>query len=367
MPLLPYFAMILGASEILVGTILSISTLTGMFLKPIIGFLSDQLGRKVWLLIASIFFIFFPFMYQFVDTPTELAILRIFHGIATAILGPVTLALVADMSESNSSIKMGVFGMARSAAYLFAPITAGLILNYFSIEIAFYLIGLISIIGSIPILFISSKKSNTKNNIANVTGFLKNLKDLILTAFNVSFYNKAVWRAGILEFFIYFTTYSVKVFIPLQILTSDSGTFIKAGIYLTIQEFFHFLFRPIGGRLGDAWPTELLIRYGLILMIFSLLNLCLSQENNMLYISAVLFGVGQAFVVPASLSLIVKNNNFSHHGSEMGLLGAIRNSGKIMGPVISGFALLFLSYSSLFFIMATAIFFYLVFRSVYRQ
>ena len=367
MPLLPYFAMVLGASEILVGTILSISTLTGMFLKPIIGFLSDQLGRKVWLLIASIFFIFFPFMYQFVDTPTELTILRIFHGVATAILGPVTLALVADMSESNSSIKMGVFGMARSAAYLFAPITAGLILNYFSIEIAFYLIGLISIIGSIPILFISSKKSNTKNNIANVTGSLKNLKDQILTAFNVSFYNKAVWRAGILEFFIYFTTYSVKVFIPLQILMSDSGTFIKAGIYLTIQEFFHFLFRPIGGRLGDIWPTELLIRYGLILMIFSLLNLSLSQENNMLYISAVLFGVGQAFVVPASLSLIVKNNNFSHHGSEMGLLGAIRNSGKIMGPVISGFALLFLSYSSLFLIMATAIFFYLVFRSVYRQ
>ena len=179
-------------------------------------------------------------------------------------------------------------------------------------------------------------------------------------------YKRQVWRAGILEFFIYFTTYSVKVFIPLQILTSDSGTFIKAGIYLTIQEFFHFLFRPIGGRLGDAWPTELLIRYGLILMIFSLLNLTLNQENNIFYISAVLFGVGQAFVVPASLSLIVKNNNFSHHGSEMGLLGAIRNSGKIIGPVISGFALLFLSYSSLFSIMAASIFFYIVFRSVYR-
>ncbi len=213
MPLLPYFAMILGASELLVGTILSISTLTGVFLKPIIGFLSDQLGRKAWLLIASLFFIFFPFMYQFVDTPTDLTILRIFHGIATAILGPVTLALVADMSESNSSIKMGVFGMARSAAYLFAPITAGLMLNNFSIEIAFYLIGLISIIGSIPILFISSKNTNTKYNISSLKSTFENIKDLTLTAFRVSFYNKAVWRAGILEFFIYFTTYSVKVFI----------------------------------------------------------------------------------------------------------------------------------------------------------
>ena len=60
MPLLPYFAITLGASEILVGTILSISTITGMFLKPLVGFLSDNLGRKIWLLVASIFFTIFP-------------------------------------------------------------------------------------------------------------------------------------------------------------------------------------------------------------------------------------------------------------------------------------------------------------------
>jgi len=46
-PLMPLFAASLGAGELLVGAIVSVSTMTGMVLKPIFGWLSDRWGRRL--------------------------------------------------------------------------------------------------------------------------------------------------------------------------------------------------------------------------------------------------------------------------------------------------------------------------------
>ena len=48
-PLLPLFAAGLGAGDALLGVIVSVSTLTGMVLKPLVGVLSDRWGRRLWL------------------------------------------------------------------------------------------------------------------------------------------------------------------------------------------------------------------------------------------------------------------------------------------------------------------------------
>ena len=59
-PLLPVYAASLGATDIFLGLIVSVSTLTGMLLKPIIGLLSDNSNRKIWLLIGTTFFSLIP-------------------------------------------------------------------------------------------------------------------------------------------------------------------------------------------------------------------------------------------------------------------------------------------------------------------
>ena len=98
-PLLPLFAASIGAGELIIGFIVSVSTMTGMLLKPVFGILSDRWGRKVWLLVATLVFSGMPFLYQFVTTEQELMILRLFHGISTAIFGPVSLAYVAGITQ----------------------------------------------------------------------------------------------------------------------------------------------------------------------------------------------------------------------------------------------------------------------------
>ena len=51
-PLLPLYAASLGASELLIGYVVSVSTMTGMLTKPLFGLLSDRMGRRLWIFIG---------------------------------------------------------------------------------------------------------------------------------------------------------------------------------------------------------------------------------------------------------------------------------------------------------------------------
>ena len=102
-------------------------------------------------------------------------------------------------------------------------------------------------------------------------------------------------------------------------------------------------------------------------MILSLLNLSLNERYELIFMSAALFGFGQAFSLPSSLSLIITDKNKSDFGVKMGMVGAIRNSGKIIGPIFSGFLLLFISYSMLFLLLAVICASYVTFQIFKRN
>ena len=91
-PLLPLFAAGLGANATFLGFIVSASTLTGMLFKPLFGMLSDRWGRWIWFFIGTVLFSIVPFLYLWIENVHQLFMLRLLHGTATAIYGPVTVA-----------------------------------------------------------------------------------------------------------------------------------------------------------------------------------------------------------------------------------------------------------------------------------
>ena len=160
-PLLPIFAATLGASGAFLGIIVSVSTITGLFLKPLFGILSDRGGRRTWLLIGTCFFAFMPFLYIFITTPEQLLVIRLVHGLATAIYGPVTLAYIAELSrreqgrvDTDPSVAedIGWFEMARSGGYVVGPALAGWLLLSLDAPAVFTLIGLMSCLVFVPVL-----------------------------------------------------------------------------------------------------------------------------------------------------------------------------------------------------------------------
>ena len=346
-PLLPLFAASIGAGELIIGFIVSVSTMTGMLLKPVFGILSDRWGRKVWLLVATILFSGMPFLYQFVTTEQELMVLRLFHGISTAIFGPVSLAYVAGINARGLGERIAYFGMSRLLASLSAPLIAGILLTFLNFQTVFLLIGFCSLFGMIPIFLLSEDLVERPQKKVSIINYF-------FTSFNYSIKIPAIWLAGFLELMVYLTIYAVKAFLPLFIISQEGGTVLQAGLFFFMQELAHVLFRPVGGKLSDKYGQPLIIILGMVLLSLGL-YLLTNLTDNLFLLPAILFGIGQGLIFPSSVALLSKSARGNYLGAAMGFYGALRNFGKVIGPIIAGMLLSIFSYATVFNILAVII------------
>ncbi len=128
-PVLPLFATHLGAGPLGVGIIASVSAVTGIVASIPAGMLSDKFGRKKMLIFSAIVFSTAPFLYLLVTNIWQLAIIRFYHGFATAIFIPVAMALVSDTFHKERGEKMGWFSTSTLFGRFMAPIIGGSIIG----------------------------------------------------------------------------------------------------------------------------------------------------------------------------------------------------------------------------------------------
>ncbi len=247
-PLLPIFAAALGASDVLLGSIVSISTLTGMVTKPLFGVLSDRQGRKWWLILGTLFFAFVPFLYRFINTPGQLVLIRVIHGTATAIYGPVTVAYVAERGGKRKAESLGWFAMARNGGYIVGPALAGWLLLSLDPATVFTVIGLISCVAFVPVLMLSDHQPSTANHTIHHSPFT--IHHFLTASLRASALTPSVWLSGGLEAVVYVGLYAAKAFLPIYALTAGYNT-AQIGLFFSAQESVHLLLEPFGGRLGD--------------------------------------------------------------------------------------------------------------------
>jgi len=348
-PLLPIFAAGLGANATFLGLIVSVSTLTGMLLKPIFGLLSDRWGRWIWLLVGTLLFIGIPFLYQLIHTPEELLFLRLVHGLATAIYGPVTVAWVMEQgqksgsSADNCAERLGWFSMARNGGYLLGPTIAAALLTVIEPATVFTVIGLMSSCALLPVLLL--KKFNSPKIPSH------SWRQQTADAFRAGFQTPELWLAGSLECVVYLGFYAAKTFLPLYALESGIPI-LWVGLFFSVQELTHLLARPFGGRLSDRKGYLPVVSCGMLLAAFSLGLLPLANSPSFLLLLALSFGLAQAFIFPATLALFAQQMDVRHTGAGAGLIGAFKNFGKIAGPILGGWLIFWQDYSWMLWSMA---------------
>lgn len=337
-PLLPLFAAALGAGELLVGTIVSVSTATGMALKPLFGLLSDRQGRRLWLLIGLTVFSVVPFLYRFVETPDHLFALRLFHGLATAIFGPVGLAYVAEMGAQNRAERLGIFGLARSGAYLLAPTLSALSMTYFAPEQVFTVIGFASLLAFLPLSRLKDRPNLDK---APVRASLSRSFAAILAS-------RAFRLVALLEFTLYLGTYALKAFLPLYAIKLLGIDLLLVGLFFTVQEAAHLVLRTHCGRFADRVGFIPPIAIGLTLVGGAMFLVMWAAGAGTLLLAAIMIGAGLALILPATTALYGAELPETSLGAGLGALGSLRNLGKIIGPVVAGAILSISNYQTLF-------------------
>ncbi len=339
-PLLPIFAQALGAGFIFIGLISSVSTLTGMLLKPFVGVLSDRWGRRGWLLLGTAIFAGAPFLYRFVQTPEHLFALRMAHGLATAIYGPVTLAYVAELSRKRRAERIGWFSSARSAGYVVGPIAAGWLLLHMAPVQVFTVIGIVSCLAFLPVLLLpETPRSATTRRVP--------LARQTAAALRSATSSPAIWLAGGLEATMVVATYGARTFLPLHILSIGGGVFL-AGAFFSAQQAVHLALNPLGGRFSDRIGHLPCVGIGTTVLAVALGLLTVVETQAALLGSAMLMGAAQALVVPSTLGLVAANVDERHLGAGLGLVGSLRNAAKVAGPILAGAMVYWLDFAGAF-------------------
>jgi MFS family permease len=111
-----------------VGFIAAASTVVGIVVSIPAGILSDRIGRRRVLTLSLFVFATAPFLYLLVSSPWQLVLVRIYHGLATAILGPVAMATVADLYDAGRGEKMAWYSSATMVGRFLAPTVGGLLI-----------------------------------------------------------------------------------------------------------------------------------------------------------------------------------------------------------------------------------------------
>lgn len=337
-PVLPIFSSHLGADPSGVGIVASISAFTGIIASIPAGILSDRLGRKKMLIVSSIVFATAPFLYLFVTNIIQLAIIRFYHGLATAIFIPVSLALVSDLFHKERGERIGWFSTSTLLGRFLAPIVGGGIIGVlvFNPRMSFRVVYLVCGITGIIAFLLALRLPNTVES-----GNTKRKWQETITEFKTVISNRTILITSAVEASILFAYGTFETFLPIYSIRAGISAY-EVGIFLSSQVITLALTKPIMGRFSDRHGREPQIFLGTLIGAFCIGSFSLFKSFLPLLILSILFGLSLSIVTSATSAFIAGLSRHETHGSAMGILGSIMDIGHTTGPLISGFVATYL-------------------------
>jgi DHA1 family multidrug resistance protein-like MFS transporter len=138
-PLMAIYAEDLGASGIWLGIIMGSFSFSRLVFMPIVGRISDKTGRKRFITIGLLVYCLFSLAYIHALNPQSLAFIRLAHGIGSAMVIPIAMAYVGEISEEGKEgISMGIVHSALFMGLACGPLTGALLNDSFGMDSAFY-------------------------------------------------------------------------------------------------------------------------------------------------------------------------------------------------------------------------------------
>jgi DHA1 family multidrug resistance protein-like MFS transporter len=359
-PVLPLFALFLGAGPEAVGLAVGISTVTGIFFKMPAGALSDVIGRKRTMLAGLVVFGLLPFAYLFISSYEALVAVRFVHGLATAIYGPVAMAVVAEMAGERRGEMLSWFSSVMIIGTLLGAPLGGLMLHHapnapapglWDYRLVFLVSGAAGMAALLLGLWLlrgpevhesagtslAERLARFRQGIREVAGDRR----VVLTSAMEGVQNMGM---GALE-----------AFLPIYAVTRAGLNELEAGMLWAVQIAVTMVSKPILGRLGDAHGRKAPITVGLACCAMGLAAVPWLGGFWPLSVAALVFGLGEALVTSSSAALVADLCRKRHYGAAMGVFGTIFDVGHASGPILGGILVAALDFRLAFAVLAVVL------------
>lgn len=347
MPVLALFAESLGAGPERIGLIVSVSTLTGVFLKLPSGALSDIYGRRMLLHVGVIAFGLPPFLYPLISDLNLLTTLRMFHGLATAIFAPSALATVAELYRERRGAALGTYTACTQSGALLGPLIGGYLAYTAGFSTAFVTAG---VFGCIAVVIFYSLHLAPPPPRMQEKGLAPVLAEM-WKGFSAVARNRKVLITSSTDAAKMIANGALMAFLPLYGVSVGLNPG-EVGLLFTVQSLASFFSKPIMGRVSDQVGRQPLIMLGLLICAGTFVCIPHISAFAVLLLLSAGFGFGEAVVSSSSSALVADSSEFKTLGAGMGMQGTIGDIGHASGPLLAGVLIAHMSYTGAFAIIA---------------
>ncbi len=354
-PVLPLFALYLGAGPEAIGLAVGISTVTGIFFKLPAGALSDVIGRRRTMLAGLCFFAIVPFAYFFINSYSMLVVVRFLHGFATAVYGPVAMAVVADVAGDRKGEMLSWFSSVAIIGTLAGAPIGGLIVSLMggvdgATDATFNTVYAIVAVTGLASLLLGFKIL-LKDEAPSGVGFASRMEQFMSGIKEVGG-DRRVVATSAMEGVQNMTMGALEAFLPIYAVTVAGLSAFEAGLLWAVQVVVTMLAKPVMGKVSDRYGRRPLIVAGLLscALPFALIPHLIGFWA--LVPACLLFGFGEALVTSSSAAMVADLCKARHYGTAMGVFGTIFDVGHASGPILGGLLVGALGYGWAFALMA---------------
>jgi DHA1 family tetracycline resistance protein-like MFS transporter len=343
-PVLPLYAERYGASEATVGILLATYSAMQFVFAPILGKLSDRVGRRPVLLVSligtSIGFLLMGFapsmpvgfaVLGMAPTLVWLFVARVIDGISGGNISTAQ-AYIADVTPPEERSKgMGLIGAAFGLGFIFGPAIGGA-LSHISPEAPFFFAAAMAAANATALYFLLPESLSAEHRSqARRGGVLEVLEQ------------SGSWQLGAVIATYFFST------VAFAMMTATFALF-AAHRFKFNEAKTGYLFAYVGvigaviqggllGRLVKMFGDKPLAVTGTAIFAASVFCFPLSQTVAALAIASTGFAIGNSLMTPTLNALASKSVSAAWQGRVLGVLASVASLARIIGPVLGGWLL----------------------------
>ena len=313
---------------VLVGVLISIYGFVSALFQPVMGALSDKLGKRKILIQAGLGLLGLSTLtYILAQHFVDLLILRTVQGIAVAITIPASMALMAEITKKETrGGAMGVYSTLRIVGFTIGPLVGGFLKDRFGFNAAFYA-GFAFII--IAMFLIQIWINDVK---------VKKQKDEIKK--KVKIFERKLLSPGILSAasatFMMAASFSILTALENEFNSKLSINAFQFGIAFSMLMVTRLVFQVPLGKYSDSVGRKPLILAGLILMCPATILLGIAGSLTQLIVYRLIQGIAAAGIAAPAFAVAADLSHSGGEGRQMSIITMGFGLGIATGPLIAG-------------------------------
>jgi MFS family permease len=324
-PAFPTIARDLNISAQKVGLLITVFTLPGMLLVPVLGVMADRYGRKKVVIPALMLFGVAGGACFFAQDFHMLVILRFFQGMGGSSLGSINTTLIGDLYEGRErAAAMGYSASVLSVGTAAYPLIGGglallawhypFMLSLVAIPVGFWV--LFGLKNPEP-----KKPESMKKYLA---GVWRSINRQVIGLF----------FASLITFVILYGVY--LSYFPFLVEMSFGGSSVVIGLLMSAMSLTTALTSSRLGKLTHRFTSKNLLIVGFLLYALGLVLVPFMPSLWLLLIPTVIFGLGHGVNIPSLLTLMSGFAPLEHRAAFMSMNSMVLRGGQTIGPPLLG-------------------------------